>query len=308
MVSKLVIEKTPIEEYKVNNLTVYVKREDLSSPFPGPNISKVRGFLLHLLKIKERGYKNVGIVDSLHSRSGWAVSYICSQIKDLTCYEFFPQRKDIKLGFNQLMCKHFNARLVPQVNARYSIRYARAKKFMQEIENSYMIPYLNIVQENTNETARITREVFEEYNFSTVVVSVGSGATMAGIIKGLSYLNKTNTEVLGILADKNVTKESRLRNIRKLLEIQNFARLPHIRLINYGFEYNNPEFYPCPFPCDLYYDRKAWRFLCENIHKLRQPILFWNLGGEWDPVYGLSDNLRGDGLTTKQQIKEFLNS
>ena len=33
-----------------------------------------------------------------------------------------------------------------------------------------------------------------------------------------------------------------------------------------------------PFPCNEYYDAKAWRWLLSNIGMLEQPIVFWNIG------------------------------
>jgi hypothetical protein len=33
-----------------------------------------------------------------------------------------------------------------------------------------------------------------------------------------------------------------------------------------------------PFPCNPYYDLKAWEWLMKNKGQLEEPILFWNIG------------------------------
>jgi len=43
-------------------------------------------------------------------------------------------------------------------------------------------------------------------------------------------------------------------------------------------EYPDIENMHCPFPCNPYYDRKAWKWLIENYTDLQKPILFWNIG------------------------------
>jgi hypothetical protein len=34
----------------------------------------------------------------------------------------------------------------------------------------------------------------------------------------------------------------------------------------------------CPFPCNPYYDLKAWRHLVTHLDAYRDPVLFWNIG------------------------------
>ena len=53
---------------------------------------------------------------------------------------------------------------------------------------------------------------------------------------------------------------------------------PRMRVIDYNYEYRYKEEVDCPFPCNPYYDRKAWKWLLDKLPKLKQPILFWNIG------------------------------
>jgi len=57
-----------------------------------------------------------------------------------------------------------------------------------------------------------------------------------------------------------------------------FAYKGNVDIIDAGFEYTDKETFKCPFPCNPYYDRKAWRWLAENINSLAKPLLFWNIG------------------------------
>ena len=296
--------KTPIEEYEINNIPVFVKREDLCSPFPGPNNAKIRGIYPFLLRLKEQGIKNVGILDTKISRAGWIVAYCCSKL-GLKCYDFFPMYKnDSKLKFQQLMVKAFKGILIPQKAGRESIRYARAKKFMKKIPNSFMLPDMLKLTETVNEVSKIVLSIDKSLLSGSIIVSVGSGTIFTGILKGLIEQKLADSSLFGILC-ANVSTESRYRNINKLLGYYNFFKKPKVKLINYNYEYLKPEFYDSPFPCDIYYDRKAWRWLCLNVNKLKQPILFWNIGGEWNEN-GLDSNLRGDGLVSKEQVNKFI--
>ena len=41
------------------------------------------------------------------------------------------------------------------------------------------------------------------------------------------------------------------------------------------------DWYETPFPCNEFWDKKAWYWLEQNIEKFKGDILFWNLGGNW---------------------------
>jgi len=303
---------TPIEEYNVQGKAVYVKREDLCSPFPGPNNAKIRGVYAHLVKLKQKGITDVGILDTKISRAGWVVAYCCS-VLGLKCHDFYPiYKNDTRLRFQQLMAKSFGANLIPQKASKQSIRYARAKKYMREIKNSVMLPDMLMLPESVIEVSKVLKAIDDELLTGTVVVPVGSGTMLTGILKGLFEKNKfQKPKVYGILAS-NVTPESRYSNVCRLLKsfYPKHTRLAtqiklRLKILNCGFEYLTPEYYPSPFPCDIYYDRKAWKWLCEYIGKLEEPILFWNIGGEWD-INGLDNGLRGDGIVTKEQVENYL--
>jgi hypothetical protein len=45
-----------------------------------------------------------------------------------------------------------------------------------------------------------------------------------------------------------------------------------------GIDYYSQEKIDTPFPSSIYYDKKAWRWLTENLEKLQDPVIFWNIG------------------------------
>jgi hypothetical protein len=57
------------------------------------------------------------------------------------------------------------------------------------------------------------------------------------------------------------------------------ARPPgYFKLVVSDCKYSDPFTDPCPFPCNPWYDRKAWHWLRYNVGSLVPPVLFWNIG------------------------------
>jgi len=55
-----------------------------------------------------------------------------------------------------------------------------------------------------------------------------------------------------------------------------------IEIVKSEFEFDDMmESYETPFPCNEFWDKKAWYWLEKNIQKFEGEILFWNLGGNW---------------------------
>jgi hypothetical protein len=47
-------------------------------------------------------------------------------------------------------------------------------------------------------------------------------------------------------------------------------------VVDEGYAYGDRVDVACPFPCDPYYDLKAWKWL--TAREPREGILFWNIG------------------------------
>lgn len=133
-----VVSNTPWELYYAGDVGVMVKREDLSCPSPGPSFSKIRGVQKHLeALIEQRGRVPIGVLDTVHSKAGWGVAYLCNWL-GMPCYNFFPAYKGewVLDGFipreNQIQAHSFGASLIPMTAGRSAILYHKAKKALLE--------------------------------------------------------------------------------------------------------------------------------------------------------------------------------
>jgi len=183
-----------------------------------------------------------------------------------------------------------------------SIRYARAKKYMRE-QNGLMLADKLRLKTAVEQVSHVVMDEDPEYFFGSVVTSVGSGTMIAGIMRGLRKAH-LSPQVYGIIVTNEVNPKSRRRYIR---EFEPLYWDGNFKLIVGDYKYKETPTITPPFPCDLFYDLKAWDWLVKNIHSIPNPILFWNVGGEWDPEYGISTGLRGDGIVTKNDIERHFN-
>ncbi len=103
----------------------------------------------------------------------------------------------------------------------------------------------------------------------TVVVSCGSGVTLAGLLRGLNPMPRC---IIGISAGRSLAKLRRC--ISKYVPIE----CPNVTLIEASIPYDSAPALKCPFPAHPNYDLKAWKYLVEHIDCLKPPILFWNIG------------------------------
>jgi hypothetical protein len=305
--------KPLLEIYFVDDTPVTVVREDMTTPFPAPNNSKVRGIEAYLLRLREEGVKKVASQDTRISRIGWGISWLCNQY-DIIHYNFYPELSpwSMAVPFYQKMSKHFNGNIIPLHGTFASAFRSLAMKWL--VKNNIEAHYIPIgasvtesVVENAKSISRLSRDLLE----GTVVTSVSSGTICSGLWYGM-MITKAKGEVHGVLSS---SFHNRLDKIKKLVlgadalerELE-FGQLDDtkIKLVDLGFEYREEVKEPPPFPCDMYLDRKAWSYIVNNVHNLKKPILMWNIGGEFDPIVGLKDGLRGDGIVRQSDIDEIM--
>jgi len=272
---------TPIEEYRIENRIVYVKREDLCTPPPGPTFSKVRGLLKHLQYLKSQGIETVGYTETSISQAGWGVAWLAPKI-GLKAVIYDPQysntNKNIDamqvLVFHRAQWKKLNAEIIPIKAGMAKVNYNICKKnLVEKYPNSIMLPLGLPFQETIDETARIASQY--EARFKSVVICIGSGTICAGIIKGMPSVH-----VYGIMSRSGniFNKRRSILAKAKFMEGGLMGKLRDFECINPGWEYTQRSYTNCPFPCHPYYDLKAWEWLIENIGTLKEPILFWNIG------------------------------
>ena len=315
--------RPPIDLVELDGRQIYVIRDDLTSPWPAPNNSKIRGVWRKLLDLKEQGVKNIASQDTRISRCGWGVSYVAKEL-DMKHYNFYPrQAKGKPLPFYQEMSKWLGADMIPLRGNRASIVKVHANQWLSKNDiDAYYLPIGLSMPESTLENSASVQDIELDIFNGSLVACVSSGTILSGILHGLIERgDKTN--VYGVLTSSFKKRENlilskvkraggnphavRMHNRPTLREAfgQEFKGV-NLELIDldYGYHQTIPE--APPFPCDLYLDRKAWKFIVDNIDQLEDPIVFWNVGGEWDPHVGLKEGYRGDGKVTMKQIEDAM--
>lgn len=269
----LIRNNTPFEKYG----NIIVKREDLCSPFPGPSFSKVRGVKekLDKLKIEFIDIKTIGVVDTFHSKAGWGVAWLCKH-KGFKCIVFYPKyKKEKEVRLFQKICRDdFDAEIVPIKATKSAVLYYMAKKIMKEKYgySFYMMPNGLRLDETISATAKeVENFTLTKYLSYDWIISISSGTIAKGVIKGLYNLNFRGKIFLHMGYSRSI------ENMKKYISNNGDINLK-IEIIDEKYEYKDFVKYDCPFPCNPYYDLKAWKWLQENKKNLRLPMVFWNIG------------------------------
>jgi 1-aminocyclopropane-1-carboxylate deaminase/D-cysteine desulfhydrase-like pyridoxal-dependent ACC family enzyme len=262
---------TPIEQYIITGRTINVKREDLATSWPAPSLAKLRGCLKRLEKVKADGYTKIGVLDTRISKSGWGVAYLAKELGDLEVHAYFPAIKadNGKLHQQQKMSQQLGAILHPMKGGRTAVLYSQAKKEIIA-SGGYMMPMGLTVEESVNAIAEEASTIPSQFLGGDLVVCTGSCMTLSGITVALApKLNK----IYGISAGMNTAKQEKRCGVAGV-------QLPtNVELIlPPGIDYYSQETIETPFPSSIYYDKKAWRWLTENLDKLQDPVIFWNIG------------------------------
>lgn len=289
-----------IERYKIKDTYVNVVREDLVSAFPGPNNAKVRGIEAKIIKLKEQGIKSVASQDTRISRIGWGISWLCKKY-DLKHYNFYPRATDNKLPFYQQMSQYWGGETIPIHGTFASAFRSLCEKYMVKNNiDAYFFPIGASLDETLLELSSLVSQLPSDIFEGTIVTNVSSGTICAGLTYGCKQ-NGFKTDIVGVLGS---SFENRREKILKKIQSVTAEKIefPNLTIANPGYEYTEPEKFAPPFPCDIYLDRKAWKWLVDNVDTLKPPITFWNIGGEWNPMCGIDNQLRGDGLSTRADV------
>lgn len=295
-----------IEEYQVNGHRVFAVRDDLCSPFPGPNFSKIRGLYKHLLRKREDGIRTVMSQDTSISRCGWGVSFVAKEL-EMVHYNVYADRKII--NFYQRMSQRLGGVLIPVRGSFSGAMKSQGLKRLAEkkIKPDYVCPTGISVLETLEEHADLISRMDRSLLTGSIIVCVSSGTICAGILYGLSK-HQLDARILGVMSSSYRSRHSKIVDLTgQAARRYNTPVYPgNLIMIDAHYEYSKPVKVDVPFPCDLYLDRKAWDWLERNLDVLRPPIVFWNIGGEWDPRVGMKADLKGDGVHGKGYVEEFL--
>jgi hypothetical protein len=281
--AEIVIAGTPWEEYTLDGVPLYVKREDLCCPAPGPSFSKIRGVYRHLSELKrQRGVVPIGVMDTVHSKAGWGVAYICQHL-GLPCYDFFPVLKaegtleDYHVRTNQRHAGALGAQLMPMQAGMSAVLFNRAKTQLKQMTDGkgYMMPNALKLEESIVETALEVASYTPDdllYSEGTWLISVSSGTIAAGVLRGLVARDAQPIVIahMGYNRSEDTLLEYMLN--------ASGTHYPFVQIVNEKYEYKQSVEEDCPFPCNSFYDLKAWKWLMQHYAELQPPIIFWNVG------------------------------
>lgn len=270
---------TPIETYD----GILVKREDLCFDAPAPPFSKLRGLMVHLKKQKQLGITTIGYVETSISMAGWGVAWACELLglhavifnpvyKNETCKTLLSHRKQ---------WKKFNAQIIDLTAGRTKVNWYIARKILiKDYPNSILLPLGLSLSETVEETSKVVIETFSDINVNSLVICVGSGTISSGVWRGLDKIKWKGT-IHGVMCTTG-NKNAKLKRIEHKSGVSNsgmFKSPTEFHIIDPGWEYTEEATVSLPpFPCNRFYDRKAWQWLIENRSEVKEPILFWNIG------------------------------
>jgi threonine dehydratase len=279
----LILNNTPVETYQVGGRDVFVKREDLCCP-GGPTFSKVRGIIDHLTALQKTGVQVVGYCETSISMAGWGIAWACEQLS-MTAVIYDPQYVETcnTLKRHRTMWAKHNA-TIRSINASMAKVnwYVCKKRLVEEFgPQAVMLPLGLPFEETIQATSQIVIDTLIRLpNIPSVVINVGSGTICAGLWQGLEVLRHFPVTIYGIMGRTgNISYKTIIIEKKAHLYTSGLMRSrTKLKLIDPGWEYTDASTAECPFPCNKFYDLKAWQWLCENINLLTEPILFWNIG------------------------------
>jgi hypothetical protein len=260
---------TPIEEYKIRDLVVFVKREDLVGKPPAPPLGKLRGLIPVLQRFHRDGVRTVGCWDTRVSKLGVGLAAAVRQFEGMRAICGYPALRRMPTPCHLELAARLGAELFPTTPNHAQICFSMTRKYVEGLGGT-ILPF-------GLECAEAVRAIAQEASFiretsllrGTLLLSCGSGVTLAGLLKGLPLLPR---RIIGLSSGRSLDRIRLclLRYVSSLpdsLELR-AAEVPYDTVVDIG----------CPFPSHPNYDRKAWAMLLREGSRWPRPILFWNIG------------------------------
>lgn len=259
---------------------IWVKHEEECSPYPGPGFSKIRGVYAHIAARPEA--KVIGVLDTYHSRGGWAVAY-CAEALGRQCINYYPQFvADLRANGKPVLRRaqqeagRLGAQLVALGAGRSAVIYHRAKADLASrlSGGSYMMPNALKLPETVVETeAEFLRTPWRGYD--VVVISISSATIACGVLCGIRTLGVRPHVILHMGYSRPV---SAVWAYVKKMTLAPLSSWDH-QIVDEGYSYKDKVRDPVEvgFPCSPYYDLKAYSWVLKNSRGLSK-VLFWNVG------------------------------
>jgi cysteine synthase len=207
------------------------------------------------------------------SWSGWALSRL-AKAHDFEFHMAFPKTKRIKDDYIGIVESN-GAKLVPLRHNMFRVLHAQVENMRKE-NKWQMLPYafntdiyLTHMAQRLSATLELAKA--DDLKFSTLVVSAGSGVTCSALLRAFQAYNPN-----GSMYNVCVSSEKTVKT--ELAKKQVLTPSTHVILSEFKFDDTMPKI-DTPFPCNQFWDKKAWHWLTQHAAELKGPILFWNLGG-----------------------------
>jgi 1-aminocyclopropane-1-carboxylate deaminase/D-cysteine desulfhydrase-like pyridoxal-dependent ACC family enzyme len=260
---------TPIEEYALKDMMVFVKRDDLVGIPPAPPLGKLRGLLMVLQRLHRNHVRAVGCWDTRFSKLGLGVAAAARQFPGMKAILGYPMLRGEELPSALRIAAQMGAELYPTPPNHTQICFFQTRKYVEK-SGGTMLPFGLECHESVEAIAREAsllpeRSIME----GTILLSCGSGVTLAGLLRGLPMLPR---RLIGLSSGRSVPR------IRQCLLRYVPSLPPCLELRPAEVPYEESVEIDCPFPSHPNYDRKAWSLLLREGNKWPRPILFWNIG------------------------------
>ena len=264
---------TPVQEYKLKDKKVLVKRDDLMGDGNTlPPWGKLAGIDRLLHRYINPKYPLIHLAVN-GSWSGWALSELCKKRGIKFIYAYPPSKTYSKFILNKAKendCEFYE--LKPNMMA---ILYAQVQTYAKR-KDIQMLPYAFDHVDYRNNLRERAENTFKEHLVDHLVISAGSGVTSSGIIQafkpGNDLFSNSNRQAHSITVSNIGTIYDKYKS--------HSITSSSINVDKTRFEFDDMMTdYEIPFPCNGTWDRKAWWWLEQNLNKLEGDILFWNIGG-----------------------------
>lgn len=260
---------TPIEVYHHDGVPIHVKREDLCWPFP--RLSKARGVYA---AIEKRPGVNVAVVDTGRSLNGQLVATIGLTFgRQVMCgYPRYVADPEAVPG-PALALQSLGVQLVPLAANRQFVMRAEMKKVVPA--DWYLFPTGLRLEETVDATDVQMSEVLATMDVGTVIVPTGTGTHLAGILRAVE--DRPDIEVIGVQGYRREVQ----RFVRDVYRASGVGYRKNMHIVTSVCDYYEVRADKLPpFPAHLHYEVRAWKWLTtsNNVHNLKKPIVFWNIG------------------------------
>lgn len=280
----MILQDTPTEYYYDDGC--YIKREDLACLPPGPPFAKVRGLYKGLQEIKSRNIKTVGYFETSISMATWGIGYFCKllNIHPVVFYYEYKELAHNRAKQHEIWEKYnIETHKLEKPNMQKIQEAVSSKLFAEIYPEGEFLPAGLKFDQTVDEVAKQVQIIPDEALGGTLIICTGSGMMAAGVLRGIIDRGISQT-ILGITIHPKNT-ENMKRFILKKSNVGEFdfvATKSKLQIINSGYEYTQKEECNVPFPCCPYYDRKAYKYMLDNMKSFKKPVLFWNIGAPYN--------------------------